>query len=54
MPYKIQKRGSKYALVRKNGTIKSKHTTKAKAESARKLLMGIEHGWRPTGKKRRK
>lgn len=54
MPYTIQKRGSKYALVRRNGTVKSRHDTKAKAEAARRLIMGKEHDWKPTGKRRKK
>jgi len=36
MPYKIKKRGSKWALVRPNGTIKSRHTTKGKAQMSAK------------------
>ena len=32
------------------GGVKAKNTTKAKAESQRRLLQGIEHGWKPTGK----
>ena len=54
MPYTIQKRGSKYCLVRRDGTIKSRHTSKALAISARNVIMGKEHGWKPTGKKKKK
>lgn len=35
------------------GGIKAKHTTRAKAMRQRRLLYGVEHGWRPTGKKAR-
>lgn len=55
MPYTIQKRGSKWCLVRRNGTIKSHHTSKALAISSRNVIMAKEHtpGWKPSGKKRR-
>jgi len=32
------------------GGVKAKETTKKKAESQVRLLRGVEHGWRPTGK----
>lgn len=51
MPYTIRKSGNKYVLVRRNGTIKSRHTTKAKAEAANRLIMAKEHGWKPTRKR---
>ena len=35
--------------VRTPGGVKAKGTTPAKAEGQRRLLEGIEHGWRPTG-----
>jgi len=38
MPYKIQKRGSKWCLVRRDGTVKSRHTSKAKAEKADRVI----------------
>jgi len=34
------------------GGIKAKSTTKKKAEAQVRLLQGVEHGWKPTGKKR--
>jgi len=36
------------------GGVKAKHTTKAKAERQRRLLEGVERGWKPTGKKAKK
>ena len=51
MPYTIQKRGSKWALVRTDGTVKQTSTSKKKAEAARRLLMGLEDGWTPRGRK---
>ncbi len=50
MPVIIQKTDG--YRVSTPGGVKAKHTTKAKAESQRRLLQGIEHGWHPTGKKR--
>lgn len=40
--------------VRTPSRIHAKNTTKAKAEAQRRLLEGLEHGWRPTGRKARK
>ncbi len=51
MPYKIVKQGTKYILKNvRTGDVKGTHTTKAKAEKQRRLLEGIKHGWKPTGK----
>ena len=36
------------------GGVKAKHTTKEKAEAQRRLLQGVEHGWKPTGKPAKK
>lgn len=36
--------------VKTPGGVKAKHTTKGKAEAQRRLLHGIERGWKPTGK----
>ena len=47
MPYNIEKRGSKWALVRKDGTIKSHHASKKLALSANRVIMAKEHGWKP-------
>lgn len=33
------------------GGVKAKNTTKKKAESQARLLRGVEHGFKPTGKK---
>ena len=51
MPVKITKSGSHYRVSTPHG-VKAKGTTKAKAESQRRLLNATEHGWKPTrGKK---
>lgn len=35
------------------GGVKAKRTTKAKAQRQANLLRGVEHGFKPTGKKAR-
>lgn len=49
MPVKISKVDG-YRVSTPHG-VKAKHTTKAKAESQRRLLNAVEHGWKPTGAK---
>lgn len=54
MPVRVRKVGkNKYRVSTPRG-VKSKGTTKAKAEEQERLLNAVEHGWKPTGKKRRK
>lgn len=53
MPVKTRKKGKKYTVSTPGG-VKAKGTTKEKAESQERLLRGIEHGWKPTGKKKKK
>jgi len=53
MPVKIRKTDSRYRVSTPGGT-KAKGTTKAKAQAQANLLRGVEHGWKPTGKKARK
>lgn len=36
------------------GGVKAKATTLAKAARQARLLRAVEHGWKPTGKKRRR
>lgn len=50
MPVKIRKKGKKYQVSTPNG-VKSKGTTKKKAEAQKRLLNAVEHGWKPTRKK---
>ncbi len=52
MPVKITKVGGGYRVSTPHGT-KAKHTTKAKAKSQARLLRGVEHGWKPTGRKKK-
>lgn len=53
MPATVSKVKGGYKVSTPHGT-KSKHTTKAKAESQANLLRGVEHGWKPTGQKAKK
>jgi len=52
MPVKIKKVNG--YRVSTPGGVKAKHTTKAKAKSQARLLRAVDHGWKPTGKKKRK
>lgn len=55
MPYAIRKKGNQYLTVNKEtGKVKGTHASYAKAERQRRLLEGVEHGWKPTGKKAKK
>lgn len=52
MPYTVIKKDDGYQVVdRETGKVFSQHTTKEKAERQRRLLEGVRHGWKPTGKK---
>jgi hypothetical protein len=54
MPVKIkQVGGGKFQVSTPHGT-KSKGTTREKAESQKRLLNAVEHGWKPTGRKPRR
>jgi len=48
MPYTIRKANG-YRVSSPHG-VKAKKTTKKKAEAQMRLLRGVEHGWKPTGK----
>ncbi len=52
MPYKLT-RVDGYKVTSPHGT-KAKKTTKRKAEAQVRLLRGVEHGWKPTGKPMKK
>ena len=54
MPAKIKKNKKGGYSVRTPGGVKAKNTTKKKAEAQKRLLNAIDHGWKPTGKKKRK
>ena len=50
MPVSVRRTsGNEYRVSTPSG-VKAKATTKAKAESQKRLLNAVEHGWKPTGK----
>lgn len=52
MPAKVSKaKGGGYRVVTPNA-VHAKHTTKEKAQAQQRLLNAIDHGYRPTGRKR--
>lgn len=55
MPYKVEKRGSKWVTANKEtGHVKGTHDTEHKAIAQMRLLYGVEGGMKPTGKKGKK
>ena len=53
MPVKIRKKGSRYQVSTPGG-IKSKGSTLENAKSQERLLNAIDHGFQPTGLRRKK
>jgi hypothetical protein len=52
LPYSVRKTNGAYEVVDvETGKVYSNHTTKENAERQRRLLEGVRHGWKPTGKK---
>lgn len=52
MPYEIERKGRCYSVINtKTGQVHAKCTSMKKAEAQLHLLQGVEHGWKPTGKK---
>jgi hypothetical protein len=52
VPYSVRKVDGAYQVIdRETGKVYSRHTTKERAERQRRLLEGVRHGWKPTGKK---
>ena len=52
MPVSIRKTSSGKFSVKTPHGVKAKGTTKEKAEAQKRLLNAVEHGWKPTGKRR--
>lgn len=51
MPYKIEKRGKEFVIVKKDtGKVVGHSKSRAEAASSVRARMGSEHGWKPTGK----
>ena len=54
MPYAIESVDGAYRVKNvETGRVAAKHTTKQKAERQERLLRGIEHGFKPSGKPRK-
>ena len=53
MPVSIKKVKGGYSVSTPHGT-KAKGTTLEKAKSQEQLLNAVEHGWKPTGKSKKK
>ena len=52
MPYYIKKQGSKWCVInKKTGENKGCSDSKKEAIAHKRVLYGVEHGWKPTGKK---
>lgn len=53
MPYKLK---GNVIYTKSSGSWKKKQkaSSKENAESAMRLLHGVEHGWKPTGKRKKK
>lgn len=51
MPEKISKVKGGYKVTTPSG-VKAKNTTKEKAESQARLSRAVEHGWKPSNKKK--
>jgi hypothetical protein len=51
VPYSIEKRGSKWCLIRKDGTQKQCHDTRGLAVKARRAIMMVKHGGKGSEKK---
>lgn len=49
MPVSISKTDGGVS-VRTPGGVKAKNTTPEKARRQKRLLLAVEHGWKPTGK----
>jgi len=53
MPVRIRKINHKYRVTH-GGKVSAKGTTKAKAKRQANLLRAVKHGWKPTGKRKRR
>lgn len=51
MPVKLTKTDGKYKVSTPHGT-KSKGSSLKNALAQKRLLQGVEHGWKPSGKKK--
>jgi len=56
MPVHVEKRSGKkpWKIVERGGKVVGSSTSKAKAQASANARNASSHGWKPTGKKRRK
>mgnify|MGYP001618018919 CR=1 FL=1 len=54
MPAKVTKTSKGKYQVKTPNAVHAKGTSKDKAKSQARLINAVEHGWVPTGKKRKK
>lgn len=54
MPWAVRKSGKKWIVEKKSGEKVAEHATQGDAEAQVRLLYATEHGWKPTGKPRKK
>ncbi len=54
MPVTVRKlKGGKYRVATPSG-VKARRTTKRRAQKLKRLLNAVDHGWKPTRKRRGK
>lgn len=54
MPARVRKnKKGGYTVVTPEG-VTAKNTTRIKAERQKRLINAVRHGWKPTGKRRKK
>lgn len=54
MPVHVEKQGKKWVTVDDKGKVHGHSSSKAKAQASANAINAAAHGWKPTGKKRRK
>lgn len=53
MPYEVAREGKEFVVRnRATGKVKGKHASRAEAQRQMNLLLGIEHGFKPTQSKK--
>ena len=48
MPVHVEKRGNRWAIVERGGTVKGYSDSKAKAQASANARNAGSHGWKPT------
>lgn len=52
MPIRIRKRKNGKYRVTDKGRVTARHTSKAKAKRQADLIRAVDHGWKPTRRRR--